>query len=268
MALLAQKKVRTCWGCLSANCLTKQHISVKNKLKKRYVASCTGKRLTFEELKDQIKQASTTESSTASTTIRSPTVTNYDSDASLIGDDMANFNSFQSDKNEEFGFKENVADFSTKIPISKDTIPVYAQLKKTSKIADKHCTICLKSNMTLKCLSTHLDNFHDIIFYYGDESCSTIDHWLEADENWQLRMKIDPPKPHPCDYETEKREEDSESNSQSEEEKEETTIPRFTLPPSRNSHLDSSSDSSDENPQSKFPMKIPRVNFVKRLTTK
>ena len=101
---------------------------------------------------------------------------------------MADFNSFQIDRNEEFGFKENVAGFSTKISVSKDTIRIYAQLKITAKVADKHCIICLKSNMTLKRLSIHLSNHHDINLR-GDEDDCTIGNWLEAETTWQTIMK-------------------------------------------------------------------------------
>ena len=43
--------------------------------------------------------------------MKPPVITNYDSDASELGDDMAQLTSFQNDKNEEFGFKEFVTGF-------------------------------------------------------------------------------------------------------------------------------------------------------------
>ena len=82
--------------------------------------------LPISQVKDVVKQASTTESNTAS--IKPSTATNYDSDAALIEDNMADFNSFVNNKDEEFGFAENVVDLSTKI------VPVYAQLKKLQRL--------------------------------------------------------------------------------------------------------------------------------------
>ena len=77
----------------------------------RFNFDCSGKKLTFGEVKDVVKQASTAETTTAS--VKPSTAANYDSDAALIEDDMANFISFVNSKDEEFGFKENVAYFST-----------------------------------------------------------------------------------------------------------------------------------------------------------
>ena len=71
--------------------------------------------------------------------------------------------------------------------------------------------------MTLKRLSKHLGECHDIFFEDGVDC--TLDEWLRADEEWQDLMKTDPPNPHPCDYYSKKGKEDSESDSQSEEEK-------------------------------------------------
>ena len=92
--------------------------------------------------------------------------------------------------------------------------------------------------MTLKRLSKHLGECHDIFFKDGVDC--TLDEWLRADEEWQDLMKTEPPNPHPCDYYSEKGKEDSESDSQSEEEKKEENTPLFPLPPPRISHLDSS----------------------------
>ena len=89
-------------------------LSNKHKIQKRYANGCTGKQITFNELKEQVKEASTTESNTASTTIKPPVITNYDSDSSELGDDMAQFTSFQNNKNEEFGFKEFITGFTTR----------------------------------------------------------------------------------------------------------------------------------------------------------
>ena len=68
----------------------------------------------------------------------------------------------QNERNEEFGFKEHVAGFTTKIPVSKETIPDCATLEKTAHIADKHCIICLKSKLTLQRLADHYSDSHDL----------------------------------------------------------------------------------------------------------
>ena len=48
---LAQKKVRVCWCCRSANCYLRPTLSNKHKIQKRYGPGCTGKQITFDELR-------------------------------------------------------------------------------------------------------------------------------------------------------------------------------------------------------------------------
>ena len=69
---LAQKKIRVCWCCRTVNCLIRQQLSYKHEIQKRYAPNCTGKQITFSELKEQVKnkEASPTESNTASANIK------------------------------------------------------------------------------------------------------------------------------------------------------------------------------------------------------
>ena len=88
-------------------------------------------------------------------------------------------------------------------------------------------------------LADHLFPYHNV-FLYGNENDSTIDDWLEAEENWQKELKTWKG-PLPCDYNTESEKEKLERNSQSEEEEEATVIPQLLFPPpglyTRTAHL-------------------------------
>ena len=78
---MAQKKLKSCWCCRSVNCYIKQKLSSKHKIQKRYALHCTGRQITFSELKEQIKnkEASPAESNAASANVKPPTIANYDS---------------------------------------------------------------------------------------------------------------------------------------------------------------------------------------------
>ena len=71
---------------------------------------------------------------------------------------------------------------STKIVVSMETIPDYATLAKTADIADKHCIICLKSKLTVLCLSDHYLDTHDI--YWCADDTDSLAEWLEFEEHW------------------------------------------------------------------------------------
>ena len=58
-ALMKLKKRRVCWGCRSANCLTRQNLSNTHNIKKRFSFTWKGKQIAFKELADQIKEAPT-----------------------------------------------------------------------------------------------------------------------------------------------------------------------------------------------------------------
>ena len=181
---LAQKKVRICWCCQSANCYCRQTLSNKHKLKKRYNDNCTGKQITFAELKDRVKTkvSSPTETNTAAANIKPATVTDYDSDAAELELAVSRMDKYQTERSEEFSFKDCVASMSTKILVSIETIPDYATLAKTAHIADKHCIICLKSKLTLQRLSDHYSDSHDL--YWNDDGTDSLAEWLESEENW------------------------------------------------------------------------------------
>ena len=124
----------------------------------------------------------------ASTFIKPSTSSNYDSDASGVEDDIVNFSNYKSEEIVTFGFSQNSAEVTTKIPITKETIPSYTEMEKTASIADKYCIICLKSKMNLDRLVKHLDSYHYLFFKYN----CTLEEWLEAEEEWQYSIKNDP----------------------------------------------------------------------------
>ena len=149
---MAQKKIRICWCCQSANCYIRQTLSNKHKIQKHYAPNCTGKQITFNELKERVKnkEASPTESNAVAANIKPSTVTEYDSDTADLEFEFSKLNRYQTEKIEEFGYNDFVASMSARIPVSIETIPDYATLEKTAHIADKHCIICLKSKLRIQ----------------------------------------------------------------------------------------------------------------------
>ena len=150
----------------------------------------------------------------------------------------------QNTSDEEFGFQECTAGFSTDMAITKDTIPVYEELAKTASIPDKHCIICLKSDMDLKKLTQHTLS-HDLIFT-GEEGDAELEDWIEAKEYWDSF-------PHDSDSENEM------SDQISQVEVERSFFDQQPTPaPTQVRISDSSSDSSSENdPQSQNKKKQP-----------
>ena len=142
---LNKRKARVCWCCRSMNCLTKQKLSFKHKIAKAYVGKCKGKQLTFSELLKESKDNKPAESNTASTNIKPPTNTNYDSDASELGAAMNGMENYQNTQVEEFGYGHYSVDTSTtRIPVSPETIPSYEAYLKTANDPDEGCMICLQ----------------------------------------------------------------------------------------------------------------------------
>ena len=90
----------------------------------------------------------------------------------------------QTKRNDEFGFKENVAECTTGKIVSEEMIPKYEKLEKTAMVADKYCLICLKSGMNLEKLSDHLLNFHNVSFY-GDEDDDPAEEWIDQADSWK-----------------------------------------------------------------------------------
>ena len=97
-ALLKQKKVRVCWCCRSSNCLLRQDLSFKNKIKKRFSFSCKEKQISFEELPAQIKE-SKTDSNTASANVKPPVIDSYDSDSANIDGIFTDMDKLQNERN-------------------------------------------------------------------------------------------------------------------------------------------------------------------------
>ena len=54
--LCREKQIRICGQCLTSNCHTKQVISTKNKMTKKFLADCKGKHLTFGEMLEALKR--------------------------------------------------------------------------------------------------------------------------------------------------------------------------------------------------------------------
>ena len=81
---------------------------------------CSGKKLTFGEIKDFIKNLDKKIATAGTTTasVKPSTATDYDSDAALIEDALDNYDSFTNNMVEEFGFSQNSADVIPKIVIS------------------------------------------------------------------------------------------------------------------------------------------------------
>ena len=172
--LMKMKKKRVCWSCRLANCLTKQICSTRLKLKKKFIGKCTGRQITFKELKE-----SKPSTPTATAQITPPAPADSDSD----NDDIAQAISDMNSQNAEFGYRDNVAEFSTDRVVNEETVPKYEKLKETEFVADKYCLICLKGNMDLRDLSTHLSLYHSIAFG-GEEYDDPISKWISIAEDW------------------------------------------------------------------------------------
>ena len=54
--LCKEKQVRICGQCLTSNCYTKQVLSTRNKMAKKFLADCKGKHLTLGEMHEALKR--------------------------------------------------------------------------------------------------------------------------------------------------------------------------------------------------------------------
>ena len=95
-----------------------------------------------------------------------------------------------------------VAEVSTRPSITEETLPRWDANERTAKVSDKSCIICMKRKMSQDCLADHLDYHHEVMF--SDEANPSLEECLEADENWQRKLEINPPNPLPRDYNSEK----------------------------------------------------------------
>ena len=82
---------------------------------------------------------------TATAQIKPPAPADSDSDNEEIAEAIFDMNS----QDTEFGYRDNVAVFSTDRVVNEETIPKYEELKETEFVADKQCIICQKGNMDL-----------------------------------------------------------------------------------------------------------------------
>ena len=118
VSFLKTKKKKVCWCCRKVNCLIKQTCSQKLKMNKKFVGDCKGKQTTFKEL----KEFKPTESKTATAQITIPATADSDSDSEFLANAFNDMRASQ-EANDEFGFKENVAEFTVERPVNAETVP-------------------------------------------------------------------------------------------------------------------------------------------------
>ena len=152
-------------------------------MKKQYVGACTGKSITFKELKDLYPSAP---ASTARVTSPAPA----DSDSEDITHAMNRVNTHF--VGEEFGFDNytldaNVATFTVNRVINKETFPKYNIMKQTEFVKDKSCVMCFKSDMNLYELSRHMERKHSLTFEEDDIIQDELDDWIYVAEKWNTQ---------------------------------------------------------------------------------
>jgi hypothetical protein len=178
VAFFKTKKKRVCWSCRLSNCFTKQTCSMKLKLHKKFTCKCKGKQITFKELKETKPL-----SPTATAQITSPASADSDSDTDDIAHAFTDMSTPQT-QNDEFGFRENVAEYTVDRIVNEETIPKYEKLAETEIVADKCCLICLKGNMDLWHLSHHLTDYYTIAFF-GEENDDPASAWIFVATEWK-----------------------------------------------------------------------------------
>ena len=159
-------------------------------------------------------------SPTASAQVTSPASAECDSDSDELAHAFDNMSTIQT-KNDEFGYKDYVAECTVDRIITEETIPKYEKLAKTAMVADKYCLICLKSDMDLGKLSIHLSSFHSIAFD-GEDYDDSAEDWIFADTVWKEQGST-----MPITSESENEEPEDASDKEQEES---TVVPQ--LPPS------------------------------------
>ena len=75
-----------------------------------------------------------------------------------------------------------VAEVSTHVPITEETITRWDDNEETSEVSDKSCIICNKGKMSQDRLANHLDFTHEVILCRGTPT--PLDDYLEADRMW------------------------------------------------------------------------------------
>jgi hypothetical protein len=237
--VIQAKKRKVCWSCRLANCYNRQICSMKLKIKKRYQGKCTGKIITFKELKE-----SKPSTPTATTQILPPASTDSDSDSEYLTEVFSGMKSPEL----EFGFRHCLAGFSTVRVVFEETVPNFEELKETEDIADKACIIFLSK------LSKHMEQYHTI-YFYGKEYDDPVSEWISSATAWDEEVETY------SDSENEVIENSgAEQINQSDLELDIEFFPH--LPPAtiRERHSDSSSDSSSGKSSSSKSRKKSRKN--------
>ena len=99
-----------------------------------------------------------------------------------VGEALSEFNNFTDVESDTHRFKASPTHMMglgiAKAPIKEAILPTYAALEKNAIIADKHCIVCLKNNLTLKALKSHLLDIHGVAIE------DPISEWLGAERDW------------------------------------------------------------------------------------
>ena len=211
-------------------------------MSKKYNAGCKGKQITFKELKESKKL----ETQTATAQITIPATADSDSDSEYIANAFNVMRTSQAENN-EFGFRENIAECTVEKPVNAETIPKFEKLARTPLVADKYCLICFKGDMDLEQLSQHLLRHHSIAFY-GEEDDDPIDEWIAVAETWKKQGRTSPYTSSESENEASRDQSNAEQQPSSDEEQ--VSSPAIILPTSstiKGKYSDSSSDSSSGN---------------------
>ena len=176
-ASIAEKE-KGCWECAGLNCLIKQNLYAKYKVKRQFDGDCKGNKSTFGDL-SKYGVAKSPSAGGNTTNIKPPAVIDYDSDSAALRENMAIFWESQEAHTEEFGYSENVVEMYTIRPvITRENMPNASLLEQTADIRDKYCVICPKGGYNFEDMDNHYDRYHGV--FLVDET--TYEHWKEAEE--------------------------------------------------------------------------------------
>ena len=124
----------------------------------------------------------------------SPSTSNYqasavNTDPGAVNDELSRFSEFVEEEEDSHGFKSSSKTTGIKIarfPITEERLPTIAEVIEDKKSADRYCIVCLKSNLTIKALNSHVINVHGIFI---GEPLST---WHHAERTWDNFLSSHP----------------------------------------------------------------------------